>query len=147
MCRLYRNFVRPAWVGWLYIPKSVCGRVWGGLHLQYPIRGQIVMSCYFHVPFYLKTPSIKQMFVDKMLINLLKRVASLDSYGIQGRKGYFGCPHTVLGRYSQPDPELINEWSLLLLSTSSMGVVGYIFLTLYVGGWVGGLLMAGTPEG
>ena len=50
------NFLCPAWVGCLYIPKSVCGRVWDGLHLQYPIRGQIVMSCYFHVPFYLKTP-------------------------------------------------------------------------------------------
>ena len=59
----------------------------------------------------------------------------------------FGFPHTALGRYSQPDPELMNESSLLLLSSSGMGLVGYIFLTLYVGGSVGGLLNSRHPRG
>ena len=49
---------------------------------------------------------------------------------------FLGCPHTVLGKYSQLQlhPKLTNESSFLLLSTSGMGVVGYIFLTVYVGG-------------
>ena len=85
--------------------------MWEGMGwatLTVPHKGS---NCHviFMFHFISKHLSIKQLFVDKMLINLLKRVASLDSYGIQGRKGYFGCPHTVLGRYCQLDPKLINE--------------------------------------
>ena len=64
----------------------------------------------------------------------------------------FGCPHTVLGRFSWPHHPTITYHLSIKSSDVSFfhaisGLVDYIFLTLYVGGWVGGLLMAGTPEG
>ena len=135
-------------MGWLSIYSQKC--MWEGMGratLTVPHKGSNCHVMLFSCSILSQNTFPSNMFVDKMLINLLKRVASLDSYGIQGRKGHFGCPHTVLGRYYPPGPELINEWSLFLLSMSGMGVVGYIFLTLYLGGWVGGLLMTGTPEG
>ena len=60
--------------------------MWEGMGwatLTVPHKGS---NCHviFMFHFISKHLSIKQFFVDKMLINLLKRVASLDSYGIQG---------------------------------------------------------------
>ena len=64
----------------------------------------------------------------------------------------FGCSHTVLGRCSWPHhPTIMYRLSITSPDVSFLhaisGLVDYIFLTLYVGGWVGGLLMAGTPQG
>ena len=64
----------------------------------------------------------------------------------------FGCPHTVLGRCSWPHhPTITYRLSFMSPDVSFLhavcGLVNYIFLTLYLGGWVGGLLMAGTPQG
>ena len=64
----------------------------------------------------------------------------------------FGCPHTVLGRCSWPHhPTIMYHLSITSPDVSFLhaisGLFDYIFLTLYVGGWVGGLLMAGTQEG
>ena len=55
----------------------------------------------------------------------------------------FGCPHTVLGRCSWPHhPNITYHLSNTLPDVSFLhavcGLVDYILLTLYVGGWVGG---------
>ena len=133
----------PAW-GWLVISFWHCIWVgeWAGYLWQAPQRGCRVCS-----PWYwflhlgtcirgLNRPSSRLKQIKHNWINFFS-------------PSFLGCPHTVLGKYSQPQlhPKLTNESSFLLLSTSAIGVVGYIFLTVYVGGWVGGLLMAGTHEG
>ena len=60
---------------------------------------------------------------------------------------YFGCPHTALGRCSRPlHPTITYHLSITSPDVSFLhavyGLVDYIFLTLWVGEWVGYLWQA-----
>ena len=107
--------------------------------LMAPHKGS---NCHLIFRFHLisKHLSIKQLFVNKMLINLLKRVVSVSS-NPKLFLFFFSLPNRVLGRYIWPGHSIyvftcLLFCYLLLLS----GLVDYNFPTLNLGGYG-----AGTP--
>ena len=131
----FMHKLSPSRMGWLVVCSQKC--MWEGMGwatLTVPHKGS---NCplIFRFHFISKHLSIKQLFVGNMLINLLKSVVSLDIYGFQGRKEYFGCPNTVLGRYLTRPPHLFHlSLAVSFLPLSSFlvvcGLIDYIFLTL-----------------